>query len=585
MQLHRPGLLPALFTLCLFHSALLLGAEALQPSPTPERLVQTALESELDGHSELRSDSLVSALAIDPDYAPARWHSGFVRWESQWFTPDEVAKSSMSDPLLVEYRKRRDALVDKADDHRTLAKWCHRNKLPEQERVHWAKVFEFEPDDTESLAALGLRLHGGRLLTQQQIEVVQQKAGEQRRKTQFWQPQFFKWRSALASGSVKQRSEALLKLRELSDPAAIPALQSVFGVKGNLKQSIELNRLLIETVGRIPHGEATQVLLGSAIFSDSSEVRAAAIDELKKRPLFTFVPFLIAALPDSIEVRHELSLHPLGVVLGQVDVCYRGRNFECSMSFESIDYPTGPMADNPSFWYGQFIFRNFHANVVEAVAQENQRRSDSLKDRIRFVFQQVTGFERVDDPELWEKQLNDYYGWYTSPNSITKTQYQATVASYYYHSCFPAGTPVLSQSGLTPIETIRIGDRVLAQNPQTGELVYCTVQNTTLRPSTPTVELSVGAQTIRATRGHPFWVAGRGWTVAKHLKAGDQLHGLTGAATIDVIEEARPIEVYNLVVSDQHNYFVGDQQLFLVHDNSPLQETSALVPGLLAENR
>jgi hypothetical protein len=72
---------------------------------------------------------------------------------------------------------------------------------------------------------------------------------------------------------------------------------------------------------------------------------------------------------------------------------------------------------------------------------------------------------------------------------------------------------------------------------------------------------------------------GRGWTLAKHVQVGDRLHGIAGVALVDAIAEVAPLEAYNLLVSGHHNYFVGDAGL-LVHDNSPLEETTLIVPGL-----
>ncbi len=50
---------------------------------------------------------------------------------------------------------------------------------------------------------------------------------------------------------------------------------------------------------------------------------------------------------------------------------------------------------------------------------------------------------------------------------------------------------------------------------------------------------------------------------------------------VDCIEPLPPDTVYNLVVGDWHDYFVGDARL-LVHDNSPIEETIAPVPGLVS---
>jgi len=92
----------------------------------------------------------------------------------------------------------------------------------------------------------------------------------------------------------------------------------------------------------------------------------------------------------------------------------------------------------------------------------------------------------------------------------------------------------------------------------------------------------LGGDTLHATAGHPFWVVGQGWRSAKFLKVDDIVHGRNGAVRVEDVAEDRPVEVYNLVVSDYHNYFVGEQQV-LVHDNSPLVGFGMAVPGLKLE--
>jgi hypothetical protein len=63
------------------------------------------------------------------------------------------------------------------------------------------------------------------------------------------------------------------------------------------------------------------------------------------------------------------------------------------------------------------------------------------------------------------------------------------------------------------------------------------------------------------------------------LRPGQYLHGVNGPVSVAAYETAQPKEVYNLVVSDWHTFFVGQQGL-LVHDNSPIEEVSTVVPGL-----
>jgi hypothetical protein len=84
---------------------------------------------------------------------------------------------------------------------------------------------------------------------------------------------------------------------------------------------------------------------------------------------------------------------------------------------------------------------------------------------------------------------------------------------------------------------------------------------------------------IVATLGHPFWVSGEGWRMAKELRCGEPLHGLHGSWPIRQIDELAEAEAYNLVVDEFHTYFVGRNGL-LVHDNNFRQPTTAVLPGL-----
>ena len=149
-------------------------------------------------------------------------------------------------------------------------------------------------------------------------------------------------------------------------------------------------------------------------------------------------------------------------------------------------------------------------------------------------------------------------------------------------SCFLAGTPVRTEMGTVPIESIQPGDRVLAQDQDTGELAYQVVLTTTLRPPTKMLEIKAGGESIYTTLGHPFWVAGRGWQMAKQLKEGDLLHGLAGATPIESINAAGEHAAHNLVVDGDNTYFVGQSGL-LVHDNEFRKPTRAIVPGLVRD--
>ncbi len=128
-----------------------------------------------------------------------------------------------------------------------------------------------------------------------------------------------------------------------------------------------------------------------------------------------------------------------------------------------------------------------------------------------------------------------------------------------------------------------VGDRVLSQNSETGELAYKGVLATTIRPASTMLSIRSGKTAIATTLGHPFFVVGKGWRMAKELRDDDWLCAQGRIVPVDTIESAEPVEAYNLVVADFGTYFVGKDRV-LVHDNSPLRPGKLEMPGLLASS-
>ncbi len=310
--------------------------------------MQAALKAELAGASDERARLLAAARELDPDYAPAWWQSGHVRVGQEWVAADELSQRVGDDPSMATYREKRAALVDTADQHRALARWCHKNELLDQERVHWLKVLAFEPQNAEALKALGLELYQGRLMTRAQIDAAKQKAGEQLRAARKWQPKFVAWRKAIEGSDTKRREAALDALSKFDDPAALPALVGAFTAEGDSERSVEVNGRLIDTLARFPEQDATQALLGLAVLHDSPKVRQTAAAALKKRPITTYVPQLIAALPETREVESSYMVYrlPTGEILCDWDTVERfpeqGQAIGTKSESSSMTYPTCP---------------------------------------------------------------------------------------------------------------------------------------------------------------------------------------------------------------------------------------------------
>jgi hypothetical protein len=80
--------------------------------------------------------------------------------------------------------------------------------------------------------------------------------------------------------------------------------------------------------------------------------------------------------------------------------------------------------------------------------------------------------------------------------------------------------------------------------------------------------LTVSGRELRTTAGHPFWIAGEGWRMAKELSENDVLLAVDGPVRVEAISQSRDAKVFNLVVEGASDYFVGEAGL-LVHDVTP----------------
>lgn len=600
MRLPTTSAICAALLLCGLSSTFSVAAEKTPVGKTAAskkaaELVTAALQAEAAGSAEARAALLKQAMAVDPDHAPARWHSGFVQWNGRWADIDDVPKLAKRDERFTAYRKRREGMVETAENHRELARWCRKAKLAEEERLHWSKVLEFEAANAEAIEALGLEPYQGRLLTRQQIEREKQVASQQKQAFRKWQPRFAKWRKSLSSSVSSERDEAFRQFRAVKEPEALGALEACLAQNAKGKQTDELNRLLIEVVSEIRAPEATQVLLRQAVLPDSPQTRLEAAKALKKRPLYAYMPALVDAYPGTIKTNFQLTLLPDGSLSHQHEVLVEGREADFAYSYDAM---VNPYSDaGVTFGNVPAAQEIAAAQRFEARLRPVQQQLEWLRGRVQSALEATTGCRSIDDPKLWNRYYNSMYDWY-EPEYV-KPMYSAREEidrSYVQQgstvshigsprprtSCFHEATLVQTLAGARPIKELQPGDRVLVQDVHSAELRYVPVRSRTLRPSTRLWKIKVGVDEIATTAGHPFWVSGKGWQVAQEIAVGDFLHTLRGPVAVTSVEETDSAEAYNLVVEGADTYLVGTSG-FLVHDNTPLVELPHSVPGLVKE--
>lgn len=137
--------------------------------------------------------------------------------------------------------------------------------------------------------------------------------------------------------------------------------------------------------------------------------------------------------------------------------------------------------------------------------------------------------------------------------------------------CFVAGTLVATATGLIAIECIRVGDKVIATDPDTMEQAEKTVLETYVRETNEVVHLTINGEVITSTLDHPFYVQDAGFVGAGDLYIGDKLLDAEGNTLLveDVKTEKLdvPVKVYNFKVDEFHTYYVGKNAV-LVHNAS-----------------
>ncbi|MDD6212377.1 MAG: polymorphic toxin-type HINT domain-containing protein [Clostridiales bacterium] len=159
--------------------------------------------------------------------------------------------------------------------------------------------------------------------------------------------------------------------------------------------------------------------------------------------------------------------------------------------------------------------------------------------------------------------------WRKLAKSIGSTAKTAVKTFAKGELCFVAGTQILTENGHIPIEDIKVGDYVYAENPETGEKRLKRVEQTFINEINELIYVTVNGEAILTTPGHPFYVVSKGWIGADTLEIGDQLVVYGGEQA--VVEKVKlellnePITVYNFEVEDFHTYYVGENSI-LVHN-------------------
>lgn len=590
-------------------------------------IVQVALQAEVDGDSRRCQILLDRVLQRDPNLPQARWHSGHVQVKHQWLTLDQAEERALRLGKVAKYRSLRDAYAGSLAGELALARWCRKYDFHNRERLHWTGALQLDPSNLEARRRLGVRMFKGHLLTPIQIKEWRQSIRAYQVASQYWNPRLKRWRSEIETAPEPDQTEAWQELARIVDAAAVPLLERTFATS-----KPEVHELIVEILGNIEEQIATDTLVRMAIYGSSSTVRWTAAEKLRGRSWYEFVPNLLDRLHSPVEGRyfvHSFEGTLFSVIRYSHEQPSRVVNVSRSVTAQ---YPVVVMPNTTEKDIRQ-AYAQQRVELAKQASDQYQRVSKTIRkvqdmnaltssyNEPIFAALRTSTYQQIESqPQLWRDWWKNYneldegpykpeidfysaedYGdvivttpsspphpWSPTsilnvPGPIRRSSLPGPIRPLRYtrnkqRSCFPAGTLVWTETGPVAIENMRRGDQVLSQHPDSGELTYQVVLDTTIRSPSQTLQIHVGDEQIESTLGHPFWVVGDGWQMAKELKAGDRLHSLQGSATIDKIEPGDTVEAYNLVVAETNTYFVGEHRV-LVHDNVLRRTSNLPVPG------
>lgn len=617
------------------------GASPAAEAESSTALVQKALGYEVRGDNAQRQALLQEALQQTPNEPAAHWHRGEVFWEGAWRTPQEVAQLAKQDARLQQYRTMREETAATADGQADLARWCRKNHLDEEQRIHWIGVLKDRPNDAEALKALrrlGLRPFQGRLRSEVEIADLKEEMQASQTATETWRARIGEWHRLAAGPNGAMPAELRQSIVQLVRPVDMQALnQAVWLSVGKNHRGQPYHSMvlaLVDALGENRSPAAAEALVQYAVLSDFEDVREAAIADLKQRPWDHHVPPLLALLQGEMESGLGFDVTAEGLLITHQQRFQAGGLSNASgTTMTAPRASSAPLILNPTpetnanrAWMHQAALGESQMRAArEAAAQreslERMNRGITARNtRVVAVLRELTGQNLEVSSTAWWNWWQNYneqgrpHGpqensspedgrqerWIATHADSARQQQmwrdQASLAAAsgftpsnqsalgWPSECFAPGTLVWTVTGRVPIETIQMGDRVLAQDPESGELAYKPVLAVTVREEGPRTQLEIDGETLLSTGGHPYWVSGQGWRRAKDLQPNDRLHAVSGAVAVSsvgdlTVAEAGYTKAHNLILREFHTFFVGAQGL-LVHDNTTRAATANLVPGL-----
>lgn len=231
--------------------------------------------------------------------------------------PSEEITAVARRPIVQEqYELRRRKAPDTLKGQWELAEWCTANGLRDRRQVHLQRMLKFDPEHAEARRLLGYRHVDGRWLTQdeimaarglvkfrgqyrrpQDIELLAQK-NQDSEVEKSWYKKVRVWHGWTKDARRDRQSDGVDNLKSIRDPNAIAALTRTFAGDRNDESRL----LYVKILTGINEDRSLRALVNLSLFDDSSDVRDAAMQGVKKLDAAKALPVYVQALQSDANV-------------------------------------------------------------------------------------------------------------------------------------------------------------------------------------------------------------------------------------------------------------------------------------------
>jgi hypothetical protein len=596
------------------------------------QLVISALRDQGRGLVAESTARLNEAIAKAPDHELAQSLLGKVHKGDHW-VPYETAieKRPDADATYQRYLEKRAEAAPTAEAQIELGDWCQEQDMRERAIAHWTAATRLDPNSAKAWTRLGCRKMSGRWVSEEQIAEEREEAARRSRAEAKYLPIMSVIAKQLRTGGADERAEAQRRLDEVDDIEALPSVWETLVMGRNANEFVAAKFFehitapegarALTLLGVNARSQDVQKSCAEALLRRDPRDYAGTLIGLLASPVrFTTGrasmahggrEFLVAEGADLILRRLYTPLDPFDAF--QRANAARGRMIADLAAIQAYNRQVKPWnepivghlvqatgrklqpgsANNgaglPGMAPGRVAGRQgasrgnqAPANPGESIdgwtlgelSQFGYNASDLVTDEIN---QMVV---RRDDRESWKRWWLDQEG--MTPVAGTKRVVTQRVyvqapppptarvfGGSIPRECFVAGTPVLTESGPRPIETLELGDLVLSQDVTTGQLGFRPIVALHHNPPQPTISLRLAGQDLVCTPTHRFWQVGQGWVMARALKSGDLVRSTSGPLRVVSTSAEGTVPVFNLEIEKTQTYMIGNLGV-LSHDYGPV---------------